>query len=434
MLRDGFAASYLPLIALAVHRESRLLKEGAPVSKKLTYEELEQKVRLLEEESSGIQRKLERLSREKREFLSIFASLDVGIYVADPETYELLYANPTIQRAYPGQNIIGQKCHRVLQARDEPCDFCTHPRIFGENRGRPHMWDFQNPLNGQWFHCIDKAIQWPDGRWVRWQMAINIHEQKRAEQDLLESERKLERLLKIEDKMTSLGRIAAGMAHEIRSPLSGINLLLDNLRSMCCSIENKEIGLDTVQEIKMIIEKALSASNKIEKVVKRVLDFSRPNEVKRVLTDINQPIQDAVRLSSVTLKKEGIHIETDTSLDCPLCYVDPDMVEQVMMSLITNAIEAMENWPRDKKIEITSSKEGSSVIIRLSDSGPGVPLQLRDKIFEPFFTTKPYGSGIGLSICHRIVTDHRGFLEVSSSKYGGAEFTVRIPISPSQEN
>jgi signal transduction histidine kinase len=404
------------------------------VSKKPTYEELEQKVRLLEEKSSETQKKLAVLSREKREFLSIFASLDVGIYVSDPETYEILYANPTIRRTYPGQHIIGKKCHRVLQARDEPCDFCTHSRIFGENKGRPYMWDFQNPANGQWYHCIDKAIQWPDGRWVRWQMAINIHEQKRAEQDLLESKRKLERLLEIEDKMTSLGRIAAGMAHEIRSPLSGINLLLDNLRSMCCSIENKEIGSDTVQEIRVIIEKALSASNKIEKVVKRVLDFSRPNDIKRVLADINQPIQDALKLSSVTLRKEGIHIETALSPDCPQCYVDPDMVEQMMMGLITNAIEAMENSTRDKKIEINSSKEGSSVIIRVSDSGPGVPLQLRNKIFEPFFTTKPYGSGIGLSICHRIATDHRGFLEVSSSKYGGAEFTVRIPVPSSQEN
>ena len=401
---------------------------------KSTIHDMEQRLSLLEGDASEYQEKLEILAREKKEFLSIFNSLDVGISVSDPVTYEILYANPTVRKAYGDQEILGQKCHKIFQDHDEPCDFCTNLIIFGKGKGQPYIYDFKNRLNGKWFHCIDKAIQWPDGRWVRWAMAINIDVQKRAEQDLLESKTNLERLLKIDDRMTSLGRVAAGMAHEIRSPLSGINLLLDNLMNMCCSPNHRKVELDNFDEIKLIIEMALTASQKIEEVVKRVLDFSRPVEVKWILTNINEPIQDAVRLSDVTLRKEGIQIDTDFSSDCPPCYVDPGLIQQVIMGLITNAIEVMENLGRTKKIEIRSFKEGNNVLIRVSDSGPGVPEEIRDKIFEPFFTTKPYGSGIGLSICHRIVTDHQGLLEVSSSKLKGAEFSIKIPVSSSQEN
>jgi len=233
--------------------------------------------------------------------------------------------------------------------------------------------------------------------------------------------KEMEHLLRIQDKMTSLGRVAAGIAHEIRNPLSGINVYLNTLHK----IYDKEESLD---KVKRIIEQLQSASNKIKAVIKRVMDFSKPSVPKFVLTDINQPIEEALKLSLVSMRKSGITIEKALFGDLPLCQIDPHLIEEAILNLITNATEALKNVEGPKRIEVSSSVKDNRLLVRVSDSGPGVPLNLKDQIFDPFYTTKGGGTGIGLSICHRIITDHGGSLHVSTSKWGGAEFMIEIPI------
>jgi PAS domain S-box-containing protein len=233
--------------------------------------------------------------------------------------------------------------------------------------------------------------------------------------------KELEHLLRIQDKMTSLGRVAAGIAHEIRNPLSGINIYLNTLEK----IYDRAESLD---KVKQILRQIQSASSKIESVIKRVIDFSKPSEPKLVLTDINQPIEEAINLSSVTLRKSGIKIEKDLARDLPLCHADPLLIEEVILNLITNATEAMKNVDGAKKIDVISSVKNDRIIVSVSDSGPGVTSDLKGKIFDPFYTTKNGSTGIGLSLCHRIITDHGGSLRVSTSKLGGAEFVIEIPV------
>ena len=233
--------------------------------------------------------------------------------------------------------------------------------------------------------------------------------------------KELEHLLRIQDKMTSLGRVAAGIAHEIRNPLSGINIYLNTLEK----IYDRAESLD---KVKQILGQIQSASSKIESVIKRVIDFSKPSEPKLVLTDINQPIEEAINLSSVTLRKSGIKIEKILANDLPLCHVDPLLIEEVILNLVANATEAMKNMDGVKIIKVTSSMKKNRILIRVSDSGPGVNPGLKDKIFDPFYTTKNGSTGIGLSLCHRIITDHGGSLGVATSKLGGAEFVIEIPI------
>jgi len=118
---------------------------------------------------------------------SIFDAIDEKVYVSDPETHEILYANPT-KRSLFGEDIVGQKCYRAFQGLEEPCDFCTNSEIFGENIGKTHVWEFQNRKTGRWVRCIDRAIRWSDGRMVRFEMAIGIHDRKVAEEALRTSE------------------------------------------------------------------------------------------------------------------------------------------------------------------------------------------------------------------------------------------------------
>jgi signal transduction histidine kinase len=182
------------------------------------------------------------------------------------------------------------------------------------------------------------------------------------------------------------------------------------------------------EKVKRIVGQLQSASGKIESVIKRVIDFSKPSAPKLALTDINRSIEEAVNLSSVILRKSGITITKSLAQDLPQCYADPHLIEQVILNLITNAAEAMKKIDGSKKIAMTSCKENNRIVIRVSDSGPGVPSNIRDKIFDPFFTTKSNSSGIGLSLSHRIITDHGGSLDVSTSKWGGAEFRIEIPL------
>lgn len=261
----------------------------------------------------------------------------------------------------------------------------------------------------KWVYCRANLITYQGKEAI----LVNIMDMTRAKE--------LEHLLMIQDKMTSLGHVAAGIAHEIRNPLSGINIYLNTLEKIYNKPENFEKG-------KEILKQLQSASNKIESVIRRVMDFSKPSEPKVVLKDINEPIEEALELSSVTLRKSGIKIEKVLTEGLPLCYIDPPLIEEVILNLITNASDAMRNIEKAKKIAVSSSVENNFILIQVSDSGPGVPLHLREKIFEPFYTTKNESSGIGLSIVHRIVTDHGGSINVDSSKWGGAEFSFKIPM------
>jgi PAS domain S-box-containing protein len=129
------------------------------------------------------------------QLISIFDAIDEKIYVADPETYEILYANLAMKKLFGERNMLGKKCHKVMQDLDEPCDFCTNPLIFGKNLGKTHIWEFKNRKINKWRRCIDKAIQWDGGRMVRFEMAIDIHDRKIAEEALRESEQKYRQLV-----------------------------------------------------------------------------------------------------------------------------------------------------------------------------------------------------------------------------------------------
>ncbi|UCF90278.1 MAG: PAS domain S-box protein [Desulfobacterales bacterium] len=292
----------------------------------------------------------------------------------------------------------------------------SHGINSGESRTLQAEFRFYPPakrdirLELRWVHCRATSIEY------RGQNAVLVNMM-----DITRS-RELEDLLRIQDKMASLGRVAAGIAHEIRNPLSGINIYLNTLER----IHGREGSQSRVGQI---IRQLKSASNKIESVIRRVMDFSKPSEPKFVTININQPIEEAINLTAVTLRKNGIQLEKNLTDNLPLCLADPNLIEEMVLNLINNAAEAMQSMEGDKQLAVSSSGAMDRILIRVSDSGPGVPLESRTKIFDPFFTTKHEGTGIGLSLSHRIVTDHGGSLQVTTSKWGGAEFVVELPVN-----
>jgi PAS domain S-box-containing protein len=265
----------------------------------------------------------------------------------------------------------------------------------------------------KWVHCQASRIEYQGKDAI----LVNMMDMTKAKE--------LEHLLTIQDKMASLGRVAAGIAHEIRNPLSGINIYLNTLKKL-----HHQDGSE--EKVEQILKQLQSASIKIESVIRRVMDFAKPSEPKLISIDINEAITEAINLTAVTMRKSGIKIEKFLKNDLPPAYADKNLIEEMVLNLLNNAAEAMKTMEAGKKIVVASFVEHDNITIQVSDSGPGVRQEIRDKIFDPYFTTKHEGTGIGLSLCHRIITDHGGSLTVSDSEFGGAEFRIEIPIHPNK--
>ncbi|MDD5066848.1 MAG: diguanylate cyclase, partial [bacterium] len=166
----------------------------------------------------------EELQIEHQQLLSIFDSIDEVIYVTDPVTYEVLYLNQAAKKTVG--DIIGQKCYKGLQNLDSPCPFCTNQHIFGDNLGKSYVWEFQNKVTQQWYHCVDKAIRWPDGRMVRYEMAINIHERKMIDEERHQIQKDLEN--QVREKTSELVKLNEQLSEKQKQQKA----LLDSIPDM----------------------------------------------------------------------------------------------------------------------------------------------------------------------------------------------------------
>jgi len=236
----------------------------------------------------------------------------------------------------------------------------------------------------------------------------------------------LEQIVSTREKLSIIGQMAAGIAHEIRNPLSGININVSTLEHVARNLET--VSPEERRKIGEIVGQAKAASEKIATVIRRVMDFTKSVPPKLDRVDVNQVVREALEFSSATLRKGGISVGTELSPDLPRCIADPRLLEQVLLNLITNAVQAMENENGQKRLGVATAQENGAVLIRVFDNGPGVPAHLREKIFDPFYTTRKTGHGIGLSFSHRVIENHGGTLSASGNDWGGAEFRIALPV------
>jgi PAS domain S-box-containing protein len=359
-------------------------------------------------------KKAERALRESEErFRNLVENAPAGICIVRND--RIIYMNPEQEKILGAAEEERDIYHLNLHPEDT-ARFMQHFRSVKEMR--------QSKTNLDVRIVADPAAPAPESiRWVHCDISVIPHEGVPAilitMVDMTRT-KELEKLVHFREKMVSLGHVAAGIAHEIRNPLSGINVLIDGIR------ENFQ-DPDSVEDIRRLLGETQKASDKIAAVIKRVLDFSKPSQPRLTLTDINLPIKEALELSKTTLRKSGIDLETDLNASLPPLYIDEQMIEQAVMNLLSNAIEALKGDLAEKRLRVRSRKNNGYVIIDIADSGPGVPDTMRDKIFDPFYTTRSDGSGIGLSLCQRLIADHGGNISISSSEWGGAEFSIRIP-------
>lgn len=227
------------------------------------------------------------------------------------------------------------------------------------------------------------------------------------------------RLLERKNRLAALGEMAAGMAHEIRNPLGGIQLYASMLAK---DVAQQPASLELVRKIS-------GGVKRLEGLVSSVLQFTREIQVNVVESDLGELVETAVELASPHAQAAGVHIRIEGPR--PLAVrCDGHLIGQALLNLVLNAIQAM---PDGGTLEICytagggdTGRDGRSFALVLRDTGPGIPPQILDRIFNPFFTTKETGTGLGLAIVHRIVEAHDGLISVTNAEGGGAIFEVRV--------
>ena len=221
------------------------------------------------------------------------------------------------------------------------------------------------------------------------------------------------------DKLASIGQLAAGVAHEINNPLSLILGYTKLLRKECPAHGQTHEDLDVVYNNARICKK----------IVEDLLNFSRQTKANRVPTNMNATVESVVASLEETFRRGGINVVRDYDSSLPPLAADEDKMTRVFTNLLMNSFQAMESGG---VITVTTryDREKNGIRLIFSDTGSGIPEEIRDKIFEPFFTTKPpgQGTGLGLAVSYGIVKEHKGEISVQSEDGKGASFTLWFPL------
>ncbi len=221
------------------------------------------------------------------------------------------------------------------------------------------------------------------------------------------------------DRLAAMGELTAGVAHEVRNPLGVIRASVQLLEDAQCDAARIEEAAEVIkQEI-----------DRLDKVIKALLDFGRPSKPTLVQADLNGVIEDVVLFTNRFAKQSNVVIQLRTAADLPRVLGDPDQLKQVFLNLVTNGVQAMVK--DGGTITITTRAAGEYVEVLVADDGPGIAERDLPKVFDPFFTKRAEGTGLGLTIVHRIIDEHDGHIEVESSG-DGTSFTVTLPAAMSE--
>jgi two-component system sensor histidine kinase HydH len=228
--------------------------------------------------------------------------------------------------------------------------------------------------------------------------------------------RDLQEKVRRSERLASLGRLAAGVAHEIRNPLSSI-------RGFAQFFMQRFKGREQEQEYASVMIKEV---DRLNRVITELLDFARPKEPHRELHSLEEILDHTLEVLKPELAKKKVGVEKKVERELPLARVDRDQLSQAFLNLLINSLESMEDGG---KIRVGIRRERQvSPRISIGDTGKGIPSEDLGKVFEPFFSTKRKGTGLGLSIVHQIVEGHGGDIQVESQEGEGTFFQITLPI------
>lgn len=342
------------------------------------------------------------IAESRRQWMAVFDGITDFIFVID-DKYNIVKINQALASYFKKtpKELIGKKCFELFSCDLQMCRTKiaplsglsgTYEKTFGDRIYQVSI-----------YHLFDK-------------IPLTIHYMK----DITELAR-LKKQLYHAEKLTSLGLLVSGVAHEINNPLTGV-------------IAYTELLMMKTEEgpLKNELKKILQSAERCKRIVENLLTFSRQREPVKSLESINSIIERAIELRGYWLKSSNIEVIKDFG-ETPSLLVDAQQMQQVILNILLNAEQAITEAGRKKgKITFTTRyiPETQRIIITVTDNGTGIPEENLSKIFDPFFTTKPVGigTGLGLSISHGIVAEHGGIIWADNSPEGGAVITIELPV------
>lgn len=248
------------------------------------------------------------------------------------------------------------------------------------------------------------------------QLAITFNEMSTNLRRAFAETRKASRRLIQADKFAALGTLSATLAHELKNPLTAIKMIME------AAIDQQQVDC-TRQDLDVMLHEV----RRMESTVNEILGLAGPREVDLGLHDLNQVIRNLLALTRHRLEIAGIQTALALDETLPVFYFDAKHMQQVLLNLIVNAVEAM---PHGGQLEIRTAWDTAAgqIRIQIRDEGLGIPEEIRGRIFDPFFTTKEQGTGVGLSIVYTMVREHGGEVELESAEGGGTTFEITLPI------
>jgi PAS domain S-box-containing protein len=309
-------------------------------------------------------------------------------------------------------NIIGSECYKSLHGKNTICEGCIIATSISNKN--PRTFSRKSPFSADRFEQVD-IFPLPGENGNSGGMVIHIS-------DITEKKRMDEQLMRA-DRLSSLGQLAGGIAHEIRNPLTGIRLFMDILSDperFSLSAQQEELYCEVTENVL-----------KIEEIIGRTLDLARSSEPNRVKIDVNNLIRRSMQLWQLRISKSRIRLTLDLHVTSPSVIGDEIQLQQVLNNMVSNALDAMGKGgdlqiaTRVERAAFHNNRRVAKIVI--SDTGTGLPEDQIQNIFNPFFTTKTTGTGLGLAISHKIVHQHGGIITFENRCEGGARFTIEFP-------
>jgi two-component system, NtrC family, sensor kinase len=363
---------------------------------------------------TGTQKQQEAIYQEllhsRNTLRALFDSLPISIYIVD-QSYNLVAIN--ISRATrvgdKPSMLVGHKCYEKLYRRLSPCPGCLISQMFstGQNTNRLHR---------EWIDH-EKFFEWEISSFPIYDEQSFPVQAIIIEQDITEK-RNLEAHLIQAEKLAAVGQLAASVAHEINNPLTAIVANAQLLRR-----DIKPEDKDLMESAKLIEMAGVRASQ----VVRNLLGIARKEKYEFEPIDLNETLRNALSLVQHELVGRPIHINLSLQEDMPTVIASQDQLQGVWINLFLNAIDAIDKPVGE--ISISSHFNGREFLITVMDNGKGITQDHMARVFEPFFTTKlpGRGTGLGLSVCMRVIKHHGGTVEVESQPDKWSRFTVRLP-------
>ncbi|WP_434626859.1 ATP-binding protein [Chromobacterium sp. CV08] len=272
------------------------------------------------------------------------------------------------------------------------------------------------PLLGRNGQLIGAVLTFRDTAPIRRRMLAALEA---SETRLRQHEMELARVARI----NTMGEMASGIAHEINQPLSAI---MSYCQAGLSLLDDDEIDMAMLRRA---LTSSVNQADRAGRIIHRLREFVTRKNQQLVPVQLNQAVHNALSLLDYELQDHDIHIEQNFAPELPVVYADTIQLEQVVLNLARNAVEAMEHTRPWGRLNITTRKQGERVQLIISDNGSGIPADKLDRIFDPFFSTKPNGMGLGLAICQTAIEAFGGKLSAGNKPGSGAEFIIDLPCA-----